>query len=255
MQLKHSLPDWCYLKQGMDPAEYYRRIKAAGCEAVEMVTSAHRPLARSAGLQILNQPGPGMQQGLNNPANHATLLPEIGKAMAAAAADKIPHLIIFSGNRYGPSDAEGLSVCTEAVRRLVPAAEKTGVTLIFEMLNGFDHAGYQADSSRYGFDLVRAVGSPRVKVLYDIYHMHRMGENLKNDLLQNLDIIAHLHTAGSPKRDFPGLEQAIDYGALVPAVHKAGYRGFWGHEFIPAGDPAAEAIKAIELFERFMSRR
>ena len=252
MNLRYSLPDWCFLKKGMDPAEYYRRIRAAGCEAVEMVAPANRAAARAAGLKILNHPGPGMKAGLNNPANHASLIPEIEKAIREAGADRIPQVIIFSGNRSGQDDKEGLAVCTGAVRRLIPSAEEAGVTLVFEMLNSFDHVDYQADSSRYGFELAREIGSPHLKVLYDIYHMHRMGEDLMSDLLNNLDIIAHLHTAGSPKRDFPGGSQGIDYGSIVAAVHKAGYKGFWGHEFKPSGDPVLEARMDMEQFEGFL---
>jgi hydroxypyruvate isomerase len=254
MTLHHSVPDWCFFKEGMDGADYYRKVKAAGYEAVEMVAPARRPLARAAGLQILNHPGPGMQEGLNNPANHARLIPEIQRAIRDVAADRIPALIIFSGNRFGPSDADGLAVCTDAVRQLIPAAQKARVTLLFEVLNSFDHPGYQADHSRYAFELVRAINAPQLKVLYDIYHMHRMGEDVAKDVVANVDIIAHLHTAGSPRRDFPGERQAIDYASLVPAVHHAGYRGFWGHEFNPAGDPVEEAARALTRFEWFVGK-
>lgn len=252
MNLRYSLPDWCFLKPGMDAADYYRRVREAGYEAVEMVAPARRPLARAAGLHILNHPGPGMQQGLNNPANHALLIPQIERAIGEAAADGIPALIVFSGNRFGTSDDDGLAACADALRMLVPVAEKASVTLLFEALNAFDHAGYQADRSRYAFQVVQAVNSPRLKVLYDIYHMHRMGEDVLRDLREHLDLIGHLHTAGSPRRDFPGENQAIDYRAIVCAMHQAGYRGFWGHEFLPSGDSIEEAGRAIADFERFL---
>jgi hydroxypyruvate isomerase len=109
-----------------------------------------------------------------------------------------------------------------------------------------------ADSSTFGFELARAVDSPRFRVLYDIYHMHRMREDVLQKMLGNLDLICHLHIAGSPRRDFPGLRQDIDYATIVREVTAAGYAGYWGQEFPAAGaDPFSDLDAAAMLFNRY----
>src|SRR5258708_5124901 len=194
-----------------------------------------------------------MQKGLNRLEHHAELLPQIRECIATAGANRIPNVILFSGNRDGQADAEGLANCIAALKQVAGAAEKAKVTLAFEVLHAYDHKDYQADHADYAFAAIRAVASPAVKVLYDIYHMQRMGENLAPTLLKNLDAIGHLHIAGSPKRNFPGAGQEIDYAPIVRQVHAAGYRGYWGQEFIPAGDALDELDRAHRLFASFLA--
>ncbi len=126
------------------------------------------------------------------------------------------------------------------------------MTLVLEVLNKFDHADYQADNSEFAFAFARACASQRVKVLYDIYHMQRMGEDLVATIIKNLDLIAHLHIAGSPKRNFPSPDQETDYRTLVRRIHAAGYRGYWGQEFLPAGDSLEELGRAFKLFDSYL---
>ena len=108
-----------------------------------------------------------------------------------------------------------------------------------------DYVGARA---AYGFAVAKAVASPAVKVLYDIYHMSRMGEDVVADITGNLDLIAHLHTAEMPRRSIPRQQGAIAYGKIVPAVMKAGYQGFWGTEFVVQGDVMTELREAVKTF-------
>ena len=250
--LPQSVPDWCFFKPGMDARTYYARLKAIGYAAVELVDPGRWDAAKAAGLLIANLPSPGMQDGLNMIANHAALLPQIRACMEQAKANGIPQVILFSGNRKGQANEVSLQNCLAASQSLVRDAERLGITIVFEMLNGIDHPDYAADRSRFGFELARAVGSPRFKVLYDIYHMHRMGEDVTADIVDNLPLIGHLHLAGSPKRDFPGTRQEIDYLRIVKAVTSAGYTGYWGQEWLPAhDDPGSELEAAVMLFSRY----
>ncbi len=250
--LPQSAPDWCFFKPGMDARSYYARLKAIGYMGAELVDPVRWDAAEAAGLPIVAVASPGIQEGLGVAAHHATLLPQIRASMEKAAARRIPRMIVFSGNREGQGDDECLANCITASRLLAHDAERLGVTLIFEMLNGTDHPGYAADRARFGFDLARAVDSPRFKVLYDIYHMHRMGEDVVSDILGNLPLIGHLHLAGSPRRDFPGTRQEIDYRRIVKEVVGAGYSGFWGQEWVPAhDDPWSELEAAFMLFTRY----
>jgi len=250
--MKHSAADWCYYRDAVEPVVYYRRLKELGYTGVEMVPPERWEAVKAAGLKLVNLAAPGMQKGLNRKENHAILLPQIRELIRTAAENKVEHLIIFSGNREGQPDEQGLQNVIAAARELAPAAEAAGVTLALELLNSYDHRDYQADHPNYAFEFARAVGSPAVKVLYDIYHMQRMGADVLADILANLDWIAHLHVAGSPRRDFPGDHQEIDYGRLVAAVHRAGYHGFWGQEFVPQGDPFEELERARRLFDSYI---
>ncbi len=253
--LKQSVPEWCFFKDGMDPLTVFTRLKAMGYAGLEMIAPARWEAAAKAGLPLVNLAAEGMQEGLNKPANRERLSASLRGSIAAAKARGIPMVIVFSGNRQGQADADGMKSCVEAFRGLAPAAEKEGVTLAFEMLNSIDHVDYMADSSRFGFELARAVGSPRFRVVYDIYHMQRMKEDVLKDILGNLDLICHLHIAGSPRRDFPGIRQEIDYARIVREVNAAGYAGYWGQEFPAAGaDPLNELEAALMLFNRYAGK-
>ncbi len=250
--MKISAAEWCYWRDGQDASLYYATLSAIGVDAVEMTPPDRWPAARDAGLALLNLAGPGMQKGLNCLENHAELVPQIESLIATAAGDGIGHVIVFSGNRDGQDDATGRSNCAKALDRLLGPAEAAGVTLVFEMLNSFDHADYQADRGRYGFQLVRDLGSPNLRVLYDVYHLARMGEDVLADALDNLDLVAHFHLADIPARTLPAADARIDYRALVSRVHAAGYRGYWGMEFCPRAQPLAELAAAVELFRSYV---
>ena len=256
MSLRQCVPQWCFFKQGMDPRAAFGRLKAMGYAGLEMIDPPMRAAASSAGLPIVTVAAAGMQDGFSDPANREKLTASIRGTIKEAKAAGIPFVIVFSGSRGGRTDEQGLKTCGEAFRDLARAAESAGVTLAFEMLNTHDHADYMGSSSAFGFALAHAVNSPRFRVLYDIYHMKRMGENVLRDILDNLDHICHLHVAGSPKRDFPGLRQEIDYGSIVRAVTDAGYTGYWGQEFPVAGtDPFPELEAAVMLFNRYGEKK
>ena len=249
-KIKLSAPDWCFFRKEFKPEEYYGQLREAGYGAVEMAPPERWKALRGAGLKLINIGAPGMETGLNNPENHPGLIPEILDTVKLASDNGIPQVIIFSGNRKGIADPAGLKNCKLAVEKLLPAAQNKNVTLIFEMFNGFDHQDYQADNSKFGFDLVKAFDSANLKILYDIYHMHRMGENVISDITSNLKHIAHLHVAGAPKRNFPGASQEIDYPAITAAVMKAGYKGYWGMEFITPA-PLEELERAAGLWAEY----
>jgi hydroxypyruvate isomerase len=242
--LRQSAADWCFFKNS-DPATYYRELKRIGFYGVEMVDPSRFAHVREAGLELVNMSGPGMQQGLNSEDEHADILPKIRTAIASAAENRIPSVIVFSGNRRQIPDKQGIKACIKGLSELAPVARDAGVGLLFEVLNGFDHKDYQADFSDYAFEVISAVNSPSVRVLYDLYHMHRMGEDVAQKVISNLPLIGHLHVAGSPRRDYPGADQAIDYASVVRRIHAAGYRKLWGHEFLPAEGRSLEELARV----------
>ena len=251
LNCKQSAPDWCFYDGELKPEEYYRKLKAVGYTGVEMLQPEHRLPAKQAGLQIINIAATGMQKGQNDPANHPQLIASTIKTIEEAKRDEISHVIIFSGNNNGQEKAIGLQNCIAAIEQYLPVAEKNGIVLLFEMLNSFDHLDYQGDSSSYGFEIVKHFQSQNLKVLYDIYHMFRMGENVIADITENLDLIGHIHLAGSPTRNNPAFDNEIDYPAIFKSVITAGYTGFWGQEFQLTADRWDELKEAYNFLAGF----
>lgn len=248
--LRFSAPDWCFFKPGMEPRTYYRQLRDLGIEAAEMVAPERRTAARDAGLSLLNLSGPGMQEGLNDRRHHPALIDRIRSCIAEAAREDIAHVIVFSGNR-SPEVTDGPAACAEALEQVLPDAETAGVTLVFEMLNAFDHPGYEGDHSAYGFDLAARFDSPHLSVLLDLYHMQRMGEDPAALIQTHHNYIAHLHIAGSPGRDCFDTEQEIDLAGCIRAAREVGYEGCWGLEFVPAdGQEIEELSRSVAVMRK-----
>jgi hydroxypyruvate isomerase len=157
-------------------------------------------------------------------------------------------MIVFSGNRDGLSDAEGLRNCAAGLKRLMPMAEERGVTIVMELLNSkVDHRDYQCDRTRWGVDLVKEVGSDRFRLLYDIYHMQIMEGDVIRTVSDNLWAIAHFHTGGVPGRAEIDSSQELQYPAICRAIADGGYRGWIGQEFIPRRDPMTSLREAVQI--------
>ena len=249
--IKLSAPDWCFYPKLGDPTQYYDTLKQIGMDGVEMLDPSHYASARAAGLEIITMSGPGMTHGLNRREHHAELIPQLRDAIQHAHDNQIPILIVFSGNRAGQVDEEGIINCRLGFETVLPDAEKAGVILGFEMLNTNDHPDYQADRGRYGFELVKELDSPWFKLVYDIYHMERMGDDSATDITSNLSAIVHLHVAEFPRRSSPLADGNVKHSQIVPTVIKAGYQGYWGLEYIPGQEALLELKEAVELFRNF----
>jgi hydroxypyruvate isomerase len=175
----------------------------------------------------------GISNGFNRLENHDLLVELYNKHIPLAAEKKVPNLICMSGNRAGISDEEGIENCVIGLKKIMPAAEKYGVTVCMELLNDKDHKDYQACSTPWGAEVCHKVGSERMKLLYDIYHMQRMEGELINNINKYKDVIGHYHTAGNPGRKDLDEEQEIYYPAVVKAILKTGFNGYFAHEFSP----------------------
>ena len=247
--LQLSMADWSFFKGIHDAAQFYRSLRGFGYSAAEMVDPARQDIALAAGLKLLNMTCRNFPGLMNHAEQREQAIADMRNDIQIAAARGIGQLIILSGNRKGLDDAAGQRNCINAIKAVAAEAEKAGVVLTLEVFNRYDHPDYQADNSAFAFNVVRAVSSPAVRVLYDLYHMHRMGEDVATVVVRNLPWIAHLHVAGSPNRDFPGNGQEMDYRQIVRTIHQAGYRGFWGMEFLPARPPLDELADAAKLFQ------
>jgi hydroxypyruvate isomerase len=246
--MKLSTIDLPAMDKSIKPGPFYKAIRKMGYTGLEMVATDHFEIARDAGLELLSLPAPGMEVGINRDENLENLLPRITDIIYLAGENKIPYVIVFSGNRAGLSDAEGAESCRHALEELIPEALDNKVMILFEMMNTFDHPDYMADRAMFGIDLVTAIASPGLRVLYDVYHMHRMREDYVEDLTENIGAIAHIHCAESPDRSVPEAKGDIPYAELVPKAIKAGYKGYWGMELAFGREPLTELKAAADLF-------
>jgi hydroxypyruvate isomerase len=244
-----------YLKGGIGLDELVGRTKEMGFAAVEIWQRQGAPFealvetADRHGLRIASMAGhASLTVGLNNPAEHSRIRDELHESIDLAAEHGIPGLICFSGNREGRGDEESIEVCAEGLRPLMAHAEEKGVNLNMELLNSkVDHPDYQCDHTAWGVRVCQAVGSPRAKLLYDIYHMQIMEGDLIRTISDSIRYIGHFHTAGNPRRGPLDQTQEIYYPAVMRAIADAGYDLYVGHEFGYQGGPLEALGAAYEV--------
>jgi hydroxypyruvate isomerase len=155
---------------------------------------------------------------------------------------------VFSGTRAGQPEAEGVRQCIAGLRRIAPLAEKLGVNVQLEILNSkVDHADYDFDHVRYGVDVIEGVASPRVKILYDIYHAQIMEGDVIATIREHKDRIGHFHTGGVPGRHEIDATQELNYSAVCKAIADTGFTGFVAQEFVPTRDPLTSLREAVAI--------
>lgn len=246
-RIRQSVCRWCYNSISLDTfAAYCARI---GIQSIELVEPADWPILKKHGLICAMTPSHSITKGLNRIENHPECLAKIRSAIEASSAEGFPNVICFSGNRAGLDDAEGLKNCETAVKQIAGFAEEKKVTLCMELLNSKrNHKDYMCDRTAWGAELVRRVGSPRFKLLYDIYHMQVQEGDVIATIREYADCIGHYHTAGVPGRNEIDDTQELNYPAVMKAIFETGFGGYVGQEFIPRQkDPLASLAKAAAL--------
>ncbi|MCH2175485.1 MAG: sugar phosphate isomerase/epimerase [Lentisphaeria bacterium] len=228
--IKQSVAFWCF--NSLEPEEFFSKAYEIGYRGIEMVPAKHRALARQIGLEVINHNCGQIEVGLNKVINHEKLIPVYQQGIRQIAVDGIEQLIVFCGNRDGQLDAEGLANTIDGFKKIITFAEENNVVLTLELFNQEDHPDYLGDQTKFGIDLCREVNSPNLKILYDVYHMAKQNQNLLKDLVENLDLIGHLHLAAKNKRSCTADCEEIPYKEIVSCFHRVGYRGYWGQEFI-----------------------
>ena len=250
MSIKQSVAWWCHHKTGdLSPNEFMSAIAAVGYQGIELLPPEHFQLAKDHNLQIVTIQGHHpLEVGLNKREHISSIEMMLSERLAWAQAWQIPNLIVFSGNRAGQSDETGLAVTVENLKRLMPLAEAAGVTLLLELLNSkIDHPDYMCDATAWGLEVCRQVSSPRLKLLYDIYHMQVMEGDIIRTIDQNYEYIGHYHTAGVPGRADIDETQELNYPAIMRAIAQTGFTGYIGQEFIPRGETIAALAQAYAI--------
>ena len=188
-------------------------------------------------------------EGFSRRSNHNRLEAELRESIDIAARHGIPGLITLSGHRNpGESDYETMLVCAEGLRRIAPYAEENGINLNMELLNSrIDHPHYICDRTDWALALCELVGSPRCRILFDIYHMQIMEGDVIRSVGRVAKWIGHYHTAGNPGRRDLDDDQELNYRGICRAIAATGYDLYIGHEFRPRGDAIAALRQAFRL--------
>jgi len=252
--IHQSVCSWCYssvFNPGKDkPAkmsfeEFCRECYQMGLESVELLGPGDWPTVKKIGLTCAMCNGPDtIPYGWNRVEHHDDLLPKFERAIPQVAEFGFPNIITFSGNRNGMSDEEGLENCVKGLKRLAPVAEKHKVTVCMELLNSKrSHKDYMCDHTAWGVEVCKRVGSERIKLLYDIFHMQIMEGDLIDTIRENQQYIAHFHTGGVPGRGEIDDTQEICYPAVMREIVATGYKGFVAQEFVPKRADALASLK------------
>lgn len=247
-RLKQSVSRWCYQKIALP--DLCRAVAAIGVPAIDLLEEADWPVVREHGLICSMGYGGGgsIRDGLNNPANHDRIVTSLIAAMPKAKALGVPNLITFFGNRMGRTDKEAIDHCVAGLNRLKSAAEQHDITICVELLNSkVNHPDYHGDRTPFGVEVVAAVNSPRVKLLYDIYHMQIMEGDVIRTIRQHHQHIAHYHTGGVPGRNELDDTQELQWPAICRAIVETGFSGYLAHEFVPRRDPLTSLREAVIL--------
>ncbi len=251
-RFRHSVCRWCF--SGIPLDEFCQEVKKIGIESVELLGADEWEVTKRHGLDcaigavgVRNGVG-GIPNSFNRVENHDTLVGLYEDLVPKAAEAGVTTLIAFSGNRAGMDDEEGMRNCIEGLKRVMPVAEKHGITIAMELLNSrVDHEDYMCDRTEWGVGVVEGVGSERCKLLYDIYHMQIMEGDVIATFTRHREAIAHFHTAGVPGRNEIDDTQELNYRGISRALAEMGYTGFLGQEFIPTRDPLTSLREAVEI--------
>jgi hydroxypyruvate isomerase len=244
--ISQSIGWWCFVPHKLSPEQFVSSAAEAGFTALDLVPPEYWSLVTDHGLAISSIQGHlPLEIGLNKVDQHERIEQKVRAAITKAQRLNIPNVLCFSGNREGLDDIKGMEVTAGALRRLAPFAEDAGVTLALELLNSkVDHPDYQADRTAWGVQVCQAVGSPSVKLLYDIYHMQIMEGDVIRSIRAFHPLIGFYHTAGNPGRNDLDETQELNYPAILKAIKDTGYTGYIAHEFIPKADPVA-ALRTV----------
>lgn len=268
-RIKQSICFWCFhLEGGKWSVEKTCQVaQQVGCESIEIIAPSEWPTLKKYGLTCAlapnGMPGAPFMRGFNNPRYHEEVTARTKEAIDACADAGMPNVIAFTGYKWRDAEDpqsgeisldEGADNCVKALKDVVRYAEEKGVNVCLEHLNTRDdshpmkgHPGYQGDDLDYMAEIIRRIDSPRMKLLFDIYHVQVMHGDVIRRLDQHQDIIGHIHTAGNPGRGELDDHQEIQYAPIMRKLLEIGYQGYVGQEFIPTRDPVAGLSEAVAL--------
>jgi len=247
-RIRQSVVHWCF--RGMSVETLAREAAAMGLVSVELVPPSDWPTLKKHGLVCAISGSHGFAKGFADPSHHPECLEKLTQAIDATSAAGWPNVITFSGITRNTSKEDGLKNAVVGLKKIIGHAEKKKVNLCLEMLNTRvreemkGHPGYLADNIEWVIDLCKQIGSPRMKLLFDIYHVQIMQGDVITRLRQYREYIGHIHTAGVPGRNELDDTQEINYPAVMRAIADIGYQGYVGQEFIPREKDMIASLRA-----------
>jgi hydroxypyruvate isomerase len=251
-RIKQSIAYWCVQKY-WSIEKTCLVARELGCRSVELVEPKDWPTLKKYGLVCAIANSHWFDKGMNNPQYHEMCLGKLRESIDACADAGFPNVITFTGLAEGIGPEEGIKNCVAGYKKIMSYAEKQKVNLCLEVLNSrvavdmVGVPGYQGDHTDYCMKIVQQVGSPRMKLLFDIFHVQIMDGDIIARIRQYKDYIGHYHTAGNPGRHELDDRQEINYRPIMEEIARSGYTGYVGHEFIPTHDPLEGLRQAVTL--------
>src|SRR6266446_10016137 len=250
-RLKQSVTNGVF-PRGRSLEENARDAARLGAKGYDLIGPKDWPILKKYGLVPAMVPGFGgtIPDALNRKENHDAIEKSMHAGIDLCAQEGAPNLITFSGNRRGMRDTEGADNCVLFLNKVKAHAEEKGITICMELLNSkVNHKDYMFDHIAWGVDVMKRVNSPRVKILYDIYHAQIMDGDIVRNIRDNFQWIGHFHTGGNPGRHDIDESQELNYRFIAQSIAALGFTGFLSHEYSPeqGHDPIATLNKAIEI--------
>ena len=251
--INHSVSRWTFGYLSLD--ELCKAVKEIGFSAIDLVKPKDWPTLQQHGIyssMCYTAGDNNLNKGLNNPVYHENLIKEYLETIPVMAKAGYKNLICFTGKREGMDDETGMKNCMDALKKILPLAEKNGVTMVMELLNSkIDHKDYMCNHVEWGAELCKRVSSENFKLLFDIYHMQIQEGDIIRNIRDHHQYIAHYHTGGIPGRHEINDTQELYYPAVMKAIVETGYKGYVAQEFVPTMkdklDSLKEAIKICDV--------
>lgn len=250
-RLKQCVTGGCFGRGKFTFEEQVREAAKAGAVGFDLRGPQDFEILKKYGLIPSMIPGGStIPDGVNDKAFHDGIEKRMREAIDAAAGAGAPNVIALAGNRKGRSDEEGLVNSVIFFNRIKGYAEDKGITINLELLNSkVNHPDYNCDHTAWGVEVCKRVNSPKVKLLFDIYHMQIMEGDVIRTIRDNYKWIGHFHTAGNPGRHEMDDTQEMNYRGIAKAIADLGYQGFVAHEYSPLGDPLTSLEATMKMFE------
>jgi len=253
VDINHSVCKWCY--KGVSLEDLCTAGKEFGLQSIELLGPEDIKVVQKHGMTCAlvsnattkTENGVkvgGIPKAWNRVEHHKALLEAYEQRIKETKELGLDNVICFSGNRDGLDDEQGMKNCAEGLKKLMPIAEKHGVTVTMELLNSkVNHKDYMCDHTAWGAGLCDMVGSERFKLLYDIYHMQIMEGDVIATIKKYQSYISHYHTGGVPGRNEIDDTQELNYPAIMRAIKETGFKGYVAQEFIPKREDKLGSLK------------
>jgi hydroxypyruvate isomerase len=235
--------------RGMTFDQMCKMAVEMGVKGFDLIGPQDWPTLKQYGLLPTMAPGStSIAEGTNRLENHAKMVPLMREAIEKAAGVNAPNVIALSRTRKGMPDEQGLDNSVKFFNQVKNVAEDKGVTICLELLNSkVNHPDYMCDHTAWGVEVCKRVNSPRLKLLFDIYHMQIMEGDIIHTIKDNIQWIGHFHTGGVPGRHEIDASQELNYRAVAAAIVETGYTGWLSHEYNSPKDVRKALQDALEI--------